>query len=258
MGVLEEIELQRKLVAEKKIRYSLDFSQYYHQWYNEVVLGLLVPKPAYTVLDCGCGTGILLPSLEKCYKKIVGLDLCSENLLEARASIRRASLLVGDIARLPLKPQFFDHVVCRAVLHRLPDARSAFRGLFEILKEGGELIVSEPIGDSRIVRFLQVTVKRRSAAHYQSKEWRYTSQQWIQMAQAAGFRTVRWFNMGYLALPLLGYPDSSHVIRYLPFRMLLARLLLRLDGLIAHIPWINTQSWHAVFHFKKPFASRSS
>jgi ubiquinone/menaquinone biosynthesis C-methylase UbiE len=257
-NVLEEIELQRKLVGVKKVRYGWDFSQHYHQWYNARILGLLVPSPGYTVLDCGCGTGILLPSLEQSYKRVVGLDLSADNLLEARALTCRATLLVGDIATLPFQPHSFDHVVCRAALHRLSDVRLAFGILFDVLKKGGDLIVSEPIGDSRIVRFLQVIIKRRTTKHYKSKEWKHTSQDWIQMAEAAGFRTVRWFNLGYVALPLLGYPEDSYVMPYIPYRMALARLLLRLDSLIANIPWINTQSWHAVFHFKKPGSSGSS
>lgn len=254
-NVLEEIELQRTLVGERKIRYSFDFSQYYHQWYNKKILEWLVPRLGHTVLDCGCGTGILLPSLEKCYRKIVGLDLSIDNLLEARTFIRRSSLLVGDIAELPVAPQSFDHVICRTALHRLPDARRAFRGLFGILKEGGDLVVSEPIGDSRIVRFLKATVKRRTTKHHKYAEWRYTSREWIQMAQEAGFQTVRWSYFGYVALPLLGYADESHVMRYLPFQMPLAKFLLRLDTLIASIPWIKTHSWHAMFHFKKPSAT---
>jgi SAM-dependent methyltransferase len=155
-------------------------------------------------------------------------------------------------------PQSFDHVICRESLHRLPDPRRAFRGLFDVLKDGGDLVISEPIGDSRLVRFLKTVIKRRTTKHYKFSEWRYTSREWIQMAQGAGFQTVRWFNFGYVALPLLGYPDESHVMRYTPLRMPLARLLLRVDGVIAKIPRVNTHSWHAVFHFKKPGSSGSS
>jgi SAM-dependent methyltransferase len=251
-NVTEEIELQRRLLGKMVLRYSLDFAQYYHQWYNGLILGLLAPAPGLTVLDCGCGTGILLPPLEQCYRRVIGLDLSTVHLLEARSLVRRAGLVVGDIARLPLAPHSFDQVVCRGVLHRLPDVHAVFRGLFDILKEGGDLVITEPIGDSRLICLLKSLINRSPGKSYKSKEWSYTTKDWIQMAQAAGFRAERWFNFGYLAHPVLGYPDHSHVMRYLPFRMLLARSLVRLDRFIAHIPWINSQSWHAVFHFKKP------
>ncbi len=246
-SISEEIEIQRKLVGEKRLRYSLDFSRYYHQWYNDLLLALLTPRLESTVLDCGCGTGILLPSLENRSKTIIGLDLSAENLQEARHVIRRAGLVVGDIARLPLKSCSFDHVVCRAALYRLADVRPAFRSLFETLRDGGDLVITEPISDSSVVRFVQIALKRRATRTHASGEW-------IQMAEAAGFRTERWFPLGYLALPLLGYPEGTHVMRFSPVQMPLARLLLWLDQRMARIPWIRTHAWHGVFHFRKPCA----
>jgi len=250
--VRKEIELQQSLVGKRIRRYSFDFAQYYHQWYNALILGLLAPAPGLTVLDCGCGTGILLPQLEPCYRRVVGLDFSTVHLLEARALAGRASLVAGDIARLPLAAQSFDHVVCRGVLHRLPDVRAAFRGLFGILKQGGDLVISEPIADSRLICLFKSLINCIPARSYKSKELAYTTKDWMQMAQAAGFRIERWINLGYLALPLLGFPDQSHVIRWIPLRMPLARLLVRLDSIIADIPSIKRQSWQAVFHFRKP------
>jgi SAM-dependent methyltransferase len=247
----EEIELQRRQLPQKRLRYSFDFSRYYHHWYNELLLGLLVPHAGYRGLDCGCGTGILLPCLERSYGSVIGLDLSLDNLQEARRLARRTSLVAGDVQSLPLAAGSFDQVICRAVLYRLDDVPAAFRGLFDILRDGGDLVVTEPISDSAILRIVQVSLRGWATRTH-------TSTAWIRLAEAAGFRVVRWFNLGYVAWPLLGYPELTRVMRYLPLRMSLARLLLRLDILIARIPWVKRQSWHGVFHFRKPCASHEA
>jgi len=250
---IEEITLQRRLVGEKRLRYSLDFCRYYHTWYNATILTMFPSRPGQRVLDCGCGTGFLLPALEQRFDTVIGLDLSCENLLEARALIDpRTALLVGDVSRLPLQPHVFDRIVCRAVLHCLPDIMPAFRGLFEMLKPGGELVITEPIGDSPLIRAIQIIVNRRAHRRYKARQWKYTSCDWIHSAQAAGFTLISRSNVGYLALPLLGYPDGSHLMRYLPGRMLFAKWLLYLDRFISTVPLLNQHSWHAMFHFKRP------
>ncbi len=246
-SISEEIELQRQLVGGKKLRYSLDFSQYYHRWYNQVLLGLLAPRPGSTVLDCGCGTGILLPALEASCKTVIGLDLSTDNLFEARTVARHAQLVAADMARPPFLLGCLDRIVCRGAMYRLADVRPAFRCLFDVLRDGGDLVITEPISDSPVVRVVQIAFKGHATRTHASREW-------IQMAEAAGFRTERWFPLGYLALPLLGYPEGTHVMRFSPMQMPLARLLLWLDQRMARIPWIRTHAWHGVFHFRKPSA----
>lgn len=244
-SVREEIEEQRRLVQKKKIRYGLDCSLYYHRWINSRILDRLAPDPNLAVLDCGCGTGILLPTLQRRYKTTIGLDLCIYNLLEARTLDHSVPLLSGDIEQLPLAPQSFDQVICRDSLHHLPDVGLAFRRLFETLKDGGDLIIFEPIQDAYTLHLLRVMTRRCTADTYTAKEW-------IDAAEAAGFRIVTWFNLGYLALPLLGYPEVTQIMRHMPFRMPLAKLLVHVDNLLARLPYIRTYSWKAVFHFSKP------
>jgi SAM-dependent methyltransferase len=148
-GIAEHIARERRLVGAKQLRYSLNFARYYHQWYNATLLELLTPDRLLRVLDCGCGTGIFLPALQRRYPRTVGLDFCLENLSAAHAVNGSVPLVVGDIEDLPLAPQSFDQIVCRGVLHRLSEVGRGLQQLFVALKQGGDLVISEPIGDSR-------------------------------------------------------------------------------------------------------------
>jgi SAM-dependent methyltransferase len=256
VGIAEHLARERRLVGAKQFRYSLDFAQYYHHWYSGILLGLLAPDSSFSVLDCGCGTGVFLPTLQQRYRRPVGLDLCLENLLAARGLESGVPLVVGDIGSLPVAPQSFHQIVCRGVLHRLSDVGVGFQQLFAALKDGGDLVVSEPIGDSRALNVLRVAALAAGTHPFPERHLVYpTTQGWIEAAHAVGFRTVRWFHLGYLAFPLLGFPDAISVMRYVPCRMTLAKILLRLDRMLARTPYLNTWSWQAVFHFQKPVAS---
>lgn len=253
-SIAERLARERSLVNAKRLRYSVPFAQYYHRWYNDVLLALLRPDSSLRVLDCGCGTGVLLPALRRRYRIAIGIDFCIENLIEARGANGAAALAAGDIESLPCAPLSVDQIVCRGVLYRLPDTARAFEQLFSALAAGGDLVISEPIGDSRLLAAL------RAAAHAARihplpgpPPVTYpTAQQWIDTAEAAGFRTLRWFHLGYVAFPLLGFPEAIPVMRYAPYSMAIAKLLLRLDRALVAAPYLKASSWHAVFHFRKP------
>ena len=252
-SIAEHIARERGLVGAKQLRYSLDFAQYYHRWYSNVLLGLLPSDRSYTVLDCGCGTGVLLPPLRQRSGKTVGLDLCWENLREARVGHGAGPLVVADVARLPVAPASFNQIVCRGVLHRLADVAPGLRELCAALKPGGDLVISEPIGDSRAVSVLRDAAFAAGMHPFPGQRLRYlTVHEWIAAAHAAGLRTERWFHLGYVAFPLIGFPDAVPLMRHLPGRMAIARLLLHVDRVLARTPGVRTRSWQAVFHFRKP------
>ncbi len=256
-GVAARIAHERTLVAAKQLRYSVPFAQHYHEWYSSVLLGLLGSNRSARVLDCGCGTGVLLPKLSQRRERVAGLDLCLENLHVARAVGDATPLVVGDIAKLPLAPGAFDEIVCRGVLHRLDDVGAAFRQLFDILTDGGDLVIAEPIGDSRVLERLRTAALAADKHPFPYRALRYpTTAEWIAAADAAGFRTQRWFHLGYVAFPLLGFPEAISLVRHIPRRMAAAKLLLGIDRVLARVPYLKRCSWQAVFHFRKP-AGRS-
>ncbi len=86
-----------------------------------------VPPELRTVLDLGCGTGMLarqliekVPSLEQ----VVGVDLNPEMLKHARSNVRDSHFAVeeGSITALtPVKLSRFDAVICSYTLHLLND-----------------------------------------------------------------------------------------------------------------------------------------
>jgi len=252
----ERLAHERRLVSGKRLRYSLPFAQYYHRWYSDELLALLRPDSSLRVLDCGCGTGVLLPALQQRYRTAIGIDFCIENLKEARGTNGMMALVAGDIESLPCAPRSFDQIVCRGVLHHLPDAPRVFEQLFSALAEGGDLVISEPIGDSRLLAALRAAAHAARIHPFPGQRLTHpTVEQWIDAAQVAGFRTLRWFHLGYVAFPLLGFPEAIPVMRYAPYPMAIAKLLLRLDRALVAAPYLRASSWHAVFHFRKPFAS---
>jgi len=100
--------------------------------------------PGYRVLEAGCGTGFVLRQLvEVCRDgEVVGMDLFPEAVAFAsrRAGCR---VLAGDVLDPPELGQF-DLVGMFDVLEHLPDDRAILRGLHQLLKPGGVLLLTVP------------------------------------------------------------------------------------------------------------------
>jgi hypothetical protein len=125
--------------------------------------------------------------------------------------------------------------------------------VFSALRSGGDLVISEPVGDSRVLDLLRQSALATGAHPFPGRRIRHpTTAGWIAAAQGVGFRTVRLVPLGYLAFPLLGFPEAIPLVLHVPYRMALARGLVRLDRIIGRVPYLNTWSWQAVFHFRKP------
>ena len=96
------------------------------------------------VLDLGCGTGLLLEYLERrdqSPRTLVGLDL-SHMMLE-RAQARGMTVLQADAARIPLRDDAFDAVVCFTMLRIFEsDEAPVFKEIVRVLRPGGLAIIS--------------------------------------------------------------------------------------------------------------------
>jgi 2-polyprenyl-6-hydroxyphenyl methylase/3-demethylubiquinone-9 3-methyltransferase len=95
-----------------------------------------------TVLDVGCGGGILTESMATLGAKVTGIDMGKAPLavakLHMRASGQRIDYLhstAEDLAET--RPGAFDVVTCLEMLEHVPDPAAVVRACYELVKPGG-------------------------------------------------------------------------------------------------------------------------
>jgi|GEM_PF-6711560 len=103
------------------------------------------------ILDIGCGTGIDIYLSKDLYKNgfFVGVDLSLEMLKRATKNFQDEDVEVffvqADINYLPFKKEVFDRIISNACIHLIPEKSDIFRGLFNSLKEHGQIYISDII-----------------------------------------------------------------------------------------------------------------
>ncbi|MBS4099055.1 MAG: bifunctional 2-polyprenyl-6-hydroxyphenol methylase/3-demethylubiquinol 3-O-methyltransferase UbiG [Sulfuricella sp.] len=100
-----------------------------------------------TVLDVGCGGGILAESMAQRGATVTGIDLGEKplkvaklHLLESGAQVTYRLVAVEELARE--QPASFDIVTCMEMLEHVPEPASVVRACAELVKPGGHLFFS--------------------------------------------------------------------------------------------------------------------
>jgi SAM-dependent methyltransferase len=93
-----------------------------------------------TVLDAGCGHGIMVEVFRRLGAQSVGLEL-GDGVVQAARRLQGtdARLVQGDILAAPFRDAAFDYVYSNGVIHHTRDPRRAFAELARIVKPGGHL-----------------------------------------------------------------------------------------------------------------------
>jgi ubiquinone/menaquinone biosynthesis C-methylase UbiE len=97
------------------------------------------------VLDLGCGQGIDVCEFARVGARVTGIDLTPRHIELALEHVEEfgveATLLEGDVERLPFADSSFDRVVSNGVLHHTPDIEAALREARRVLRPGGSFTV---------------------------------------------------------------------------------------------------------------------
>ncbi len=143
-----------------------------------VIVGLLELTPGMKVLDAGCGPGRLtLPLAETVgpQGEVTALDIQNEMLDRVRGKVNAAGLqnvkyLQAGLGDRKLPQAYFDRAVLVTVLGEIPNQATAMKEIFDALKPGGILSVTEVIFDPHFHR-RETVLKVAQAAGFKEKNF---------------------------------------------------------------------------------------
>ena len=138
-------------------------------------LDLLGIRPGQTVLDVGCGSGVVTRDMARRVSpggRAVGLDPSAEFLTIARELSREAGLdsvaefREGSALALPFSDGEFDVAVAATVLVHVPGAAAAVPEMVRVVRPGGRIGIFDFDGDSLIISHPDRALTRRIVAAF--------------------------------------------------------------------------------------------
>jgi ubiquinone/menaquinone biosynthesis C-methylase UbiE len=230
----EEITTQDRVAVEyEQVRYRDPVAVRYHRWWTDQMLARV--DTGGRILDNGCGVGLLCDRIAP--EQVVGLDISREMLRHAATLSNQ--LILGNSQDLPLHSGSFDVAFCRSLLHHLPDAAAAVREMHRVLRPGGEMVIVDT--NRSLLSWLPRFIASRGE-HF-SHDHQNLCLRRIRALLEPFFTIEDVLYFGYLAYPLLGFPDLVHLFKYLPCKTLAETALMRIDALLSRTPGVRTQSW---------------
>jgi ubiquinone/menaquinone biosynthesis C-methylase UbiE len=116
-------------------------------------LDLMSPMAGLSILEVGCGNGVLLSRLAEAVGTgghVVGIDHSETFVAEAKAKVDGAGLAAivtvqqADAYHLPFPAATFDAAHCERVLMHLEDPGAALAEMRRVVRPGGWIVAAEP------------------------------------------------------------------------------------------------------------------
>lgn len=129
-------------------------------WIAKARAALLPParRPGAVLVDLGCGAGLLAPHAGPLGYRLVGVDLVTTSLVQARE--HGVEPIRGDVHAIPLVDGCADAVSAGEILEHVDDPSTVVSEACRILRPGGMLVI-DTINATGLARFITVTLGER-------------------------------------------------------------------------------------------------
>lgn len=108
------------------------------------------------VLECGCGTGLILQCISLIAEEAIGIDL-SEGMLQLAKS-RNLNVQQASVTELPFEDKYFDVVCSFKVLAHVEEIEKALSEMARVTKPGGALVLE--FYNTKSIRYLIKKLKK--------------------------------------------------------------------------------------------------
>ena len=152
---------------------------------RRLIFSLLQGLSFDSVLDVGCGTGVLLQQIQEQYPRaqLTGSEYSAQGIEFARARLPSARFCLMDLGRENLGRQF-DLVTCIDVLEHVDDDRAALKNLLAMTRK--YMLLSVPLG-----QLFEIEARRMGHVHG------YSRAELEGKLHAAGFEIMKSIQWGF-------------------------------------------------------------
>ena len=188
------------------------------------------------VLDVGCGIGFvsqLYPNFN-----ITGIDI-SEEMLK-RNPFKWQNM---DAEAMSFKDESFNLVVCRSLLHHLEVPQKGMNEMARVLKTGGNWVCWET-NNSIITNIFRAAAKHTDRFSHLHRNFNIHELEFLIKASGLTITEVRY--IGYLAYPLIAFPDIINI--NLPIEA--GKFLMNVDDIISKTP-LRRLAWSVLIRAQK-------
>lgn len=173
---------------------------------NAKIVKLIDPRQNSSLLDVGCGSGILIKFLLDANRgmKLFGLDITPKMVEVAKRKFANNStvkITLGSAVKMPYRDNSFDYVTCASSFHHHPDPLQSAREMVRVLKPGGKLLILDMCIEGLLRKIL---FKVENVYHNEGKVFRLTNKEMFDLYQKVGLKQIEQSTFLYFTLITIG------------------------------------------------------
>ena len=188
-------EWSRNAFNRRAAKYEKTLAGWHSRKMKEVALRHVDRPIQGSLLDVGCGPGLLLEVLagQAGEVNLAGLDIAPEMIRVAKERLGdRADLRVGDAEWLPWEDGRFDYLLCVDSFHHYPNPERVLTQMHRVLKRSGRLVIADPWAPPvlrQMANLVNPLLRMGDVRMYGKRDM-------MRMLEARGFEKTKWETSG--------------------------------------------------------------